>query len=377
MNNRLKYIITGFMLVLICCGIALLSNRDNAKQEITHSVSNSKIEQNRSIDLSQNIQDKSTQNDHSESDDSFKMPVQMNDQAFKSQYGNLPSSLRRTEIPGNLMVDMSGKLIVTEDLRDVFEYFLSGMGEEPYETLIARIEEYLKYALPDSASQEAIEILHSYLTYKKKLEELESDKSIIEGREDRIAALKDILSQRMLVRRQCLSPDVVDAFFGESEKYDLFTLGRIEIEQNAVLSEQEKESRLIELEEQLPEHMKERRQEYRTRQKLQKTIDEIRQKGGSEEEVFQARAEIFGPEAAERLAELDKQTANWENRLHQFTEGMKSITQQKELSDDEKQERINELKYDLFDDTEISRVDAIIQSAMNAIQKSMNQPTNQ
>lgn len=43
----------------------------------------------------------------------------------------LPTSFRGTSVDGSFSVDASGNLLITRDIRNLFDYFLSAVGEEP------------------------------------------------------------------------------------------------------------------------------------------------------------------------------------------------------------------------------------------------------
>lgn len=43
----------------------------------------------------------------------------------------LPTSFRGTSVDGSFSVDASGNLLITRDIRNLFDYFLSAVGESP------------------------------------------------------------------------------------------------------------------------------------------------------------------------------------------------------------------------------------------------------
>ncbi|MBF0118344.1 MAG: hypothetical protein HQK79_05870 [Desulfobacterales bacterium] len=228
---------------------------------------------------------------------------------YKSKYGNLPNSLKGTEIDGNLVVDDSGKLIINKDIRYCFEYFLSASGEEPIETIRGRIEEYIQNKLPKEAAKEASDILDSYFKYKSRLGEVEKQSSLADIKDNQ-ERLEKILEQRISVRKETMQPKVAEAFFAEEEAYDKFTLKCMALKEDKTLSDAEKEAKIIQFEEELPESYKMNRKSERERIELEKEVERLKKQGASIEEIKALRTKTLGPEVAERLSELDKEREN-------------------------------------------------------------------
>jgi lipase chaperone LimK len=49
--------------------------------------------------------------------------------------------------------------------------------------------------------------------------------------------------------------------------------------------------------------------------RLEKSVEQMRARGAGDEEVFRARASALHPEAARRLAEVDRDEAHWRRRI--------------------------------------------------------------
>src|SRR5690606_35982898 len=75
----------------------------------------------------------------------------------------MPASLRGTEVDGVFQVDQAGNLLITEDLRRIFDYFLSSIGEESVQQSIARLRAYIGSQLEEPAASQALAILNQYL----------------------------------------------------------------------------------------------------------------------------------------------------------------------------------------------------------------------
>lgn len=280
-----------------------------------------------------------------------------------SKYGPPPRSLRDTQIDGELELDNEGNLLVTHNIRRLFDYFLSAHGEEPMETIIGRIEEYVKEMLPGDAAEKALAILDSYLLYKQGLFALEKDTAELREKNFtetiNLAQAKEVLSIRRELRRKYMQPNVVDAFFGDEEMYEQFTLQRLEIQQNEDLLPEEKSDEIAKLTEQYPQDISFDWRETKNREALHDTTTKMQKEGASAEDIHQVREKAFGKEAAERLAVVDEQRTKWDLRIETYIVAKQKIIRSQELTEPEKEEQIEQLRQESFTERELLRVDVL------------------
>ena len=190
--------------------------------------------------------------------DSDEAHVGNNDQ-YDSRYGALPGLLAGTAPDGELAADKEGQLVVSETIRQRFDYFLSAVSVEGLETCIGRIEENIEKTLPPEAKEQALDILSAYINYKKSIYDLHKNiPSLPASGVDDISKIRDVLENRNAMRREHFSEDVADAFFGAQEVYDSFGIRRLEIHYDKSLSDSEKQVRIAGLEKEMPERMRER-----------------------------------------------------------------------------------------------------------------------
>jgi lipase chaperone LimK len=276
---------------------------------------------------------------------------------YSSKYGPLPESLQGTDVDGELLLDANGNLIISHGLRNLFEYFLSAKNEESLDVILGRIREYIHKQIPDEPAREAIAILESYISYKKKLEEIESPEGLQGEELGTIEAIRDALTRRMLLRRQTMSHEVVNAFFSNEEKYDQFNLQLIEIKQNSVLTPEAKDAEILELEKMLPESIQQMRQEERARSNREQTIKNMRKNGKSEEEIFEFRKNEMGEEAALRWQKLENERKIWNTKVDSFMKQRNEISSDPNLTPQEQKLAIDRLKFESFDESELKRID--------------------
>ncbi len=273
----------------------------------------------------------------------------------------LPKSLQGTEVDGELDVDAAGHLKITRGVRNLFDYFFSAMGEETLPVIVARIKAYIHHKnLPALAEADALRVLDSYVAYKQALSQLPEQPS--PGAHPDVAVLQQRLTAIRDLRRQYLAPDVVTAFFGEDEAYDQFSLARMSILQDKSLSSATKASELAQAMAQLPEDLRQRMQADSQYESLLSLTQEWQQKGGSPQELRQIRENLVGSAAADRLEALDQQRQVFNNKLDQYLQQRQAILSNPNLSADERQGEVEQLRTTSFSAEEQARVKALEQA---------------
>ncbi len=273
-----------------------------------------------------------------------------------SKYGPLPDCLQGTLFIINLSVDKNGDLIISEDIRHLIEYFLTAQLEENRDTVIGRIEEFFNLTLPPDAAMEAYDILHSYLAYKKALTGFDTEAYDGEDNSSLIGGLKIAAAKRFDARRKYLGEEVVEAFFAREEAYDSFTLKRMEIENDDSLDFKKKATLLEEEEEFLPESMKERRQKWRDEQVLRVEIEQLKAAGDNSDKIFKLRSDLYGEKGALALANIDKKRDELKSRFKEYSFDKQKILNSKDITDEEKELNIDEIKRSYFSSKEIIKI---------------------
>lgn len=234
----------------------------------------------------------------------------------------LPPSLEGTWVPdGWNRVDASGALIPTLALRQMFEYFLSALGEESLEQLIARIRATLS-VLEEPARGQALAILGAYLDYKLAVAELEHSWA------GASAADVDTLQQRMneiqALRRTWLDADTAAAFFAREEAIDRFQMERRRIQADPGLTPEQRAAALRQAEARLPEPVRLAREETRQFSRYQQMRETL---ADDPEALAQWRVQTFGPEAAERLAQVEADQRAWQTRWQAYQKERDALLQ--------------------------------------------------
>lgn len=267
----------------------------------------------------------------------------------------LPASFRGTEIYGHLRVDVSGHLIIEQEIRHLFDYFLTSYGEEPLKNSIERLRGYIVQTLQEPARGEALTLLQHYLDYKRELIELErsqpqrSDLDSFARREQSASSL----------RARVFSQEAHLAFFGGEEAYNRFTLERMAIQLNPQLTDEQKGTALQAQRDNLPESLQlvaVTELQFELRQKTA----ELNARGGNAAELRSLRQQLVGSEAAERLEALDVRRTEWQARLAAFREERVRIEATKGLSEGDRQVAIDALIESRFKPEEQLRLEGAL-----------------
>ncbi len=275
-------------------------------------------------------------------------------ETFVTGLENLPASLRGTDVDGGFVLDEEGQLLPSFRTRQLFDYFLSAQGEEPLATILARITAYIYQQLPIEAAQAAEALLHNYIEYLAAADSYESVKPNMQQLD--FAQLSDFKQELKTLRAGYFDAATQDAFFGEEDAYDEYTFARLEVLNNEALSATQKAERIAELTAQMPAAFQAERSELEQLSTLRTLTDELQQTNGSVEELYALRSELVGEEGAKRLAQLDEQRAQWQQRVDAWLAERQRVLSNGNLSDIDKAEQIDALRAQHFNEQETLRI---------------------
>lgn len=261
----------------------------------------------------------------------------------------LPASLEGTDADGVLEADAAGHLVISIELRRLFDHFLAASGEEPIATMRARIIAVLRARLPATAAAEAIEILDRYLAYR------DAARRLVPPSADPVAGLDQVHD----LRGKMFSPAVVKAFFADEEAAIYAALARRDVLADTTLSPAERERRLAEIDARTPAAVRDARAAAMAPLYELNRETALRASGASDEQIAAARTAALGPDAAARLADLDRAHAAWDARLAQFRAERAALLADPRLDDAERRRRIDDLLARSFTPPERIRVEAL------------------
>ena len=270
----------------------------------------------------------------------------------------LPSSFVGTEVDGSFRVDAAGNLIISEDIRRIFDYFLASIGEESLDASVSRLRSYIDSQLQEPARARAQMLLDQYLSYKRELVMLERDLPQMAN----LDAMRQRESAVQALRARLFDSETHQAFFAREEGYNRFTLERLAIQHDGRMSAEEKGLAVDRLRASLPEDLQDAVLP-QLQQELRQNTARLQAEGASAAQIRQMRQQLVGAEATTRLEALDSQRENWQKRLGDYIAAKARIEASEGLSSGDKRAAIEALAAERFDERERLRLDAAEQLA--------------
>ncbi|AOZ49263.1 lipase secretion chaperone [Chromobacterium vaccinii] len=270
--------------------------------------------------------------------------------ARQAARGGFAASLVGTR-PDGAAAETGGKLVVDQQLRQLFDYYLATLGERDLAAIRTELRSQLKRALGGGALTQAMGLFDRYVAYKRSLA----------GKEAAAAAnLPRRLELVQAARRQYFSQLELDGLFGDEDRYDDFTARRLAIEANPALSAADKQRMVAQLESRLPSALRAAREEPVKHLALADAEARLKQGGGGEQQLYQLRAGMVGQAAADRLGELDREQAGWQKRLDDFKSERTAILANGGLSAQQRQQAVAQLQSQRFSPQEALRLPAYL-----------------
>ncbi|HEY2774010.1 MAG TPA: lipase secretion chaperone [Candidatus Binatia bacterium] len=261
-------------------------------------------------------------------------------------------SLAGTEVAGGLLVDASGNFVPGPEAVELFEYFLSTIGEKPVEQILADIRNEIRRRLQAPAVDQALAFLDRYMLYR--------DRGVALGLSDPGSDdLRARFESLRALRREIFGPELSDRLFGDAEAEAEVAIEQQEVAKDPDLSDEEKKAKIDKLYENLPPAARQAYEQSKAVETLEEDEAKIRASGGGDEDIRTLRVERFGEDGADRLETLDKERAQWNSRFDDYRSARDGILADASLSDAQKQAAIDRLQQQRFNDNERIRVKAL------------------
>lgn len=273
------------------------------------------------------------------------------------------TSLQGTMVDGGLTQDANGNLILNIQVRDLFDYFLSSVGEISPQDAIAEIRAYAYSHVDEKAAAQAMALLETYLHFKTDVAALMEQSIPPEAQQDEsqiLANLRYGLNQISALRGQYFTADARDAFFADEEAYATFTIDSLSIQQSD-LSNTEKANLLAAAEAKLPENLRNVR-ESMLNEVERSTQQQALLESGDQGALYQNLSEEYDPQTVDTIMTEYANDAEFQQRYQAYSAALS----QSDGSETSRQA----LQASYFKDYELNKVatfDSINQ------QKSLNQ----
>lgn len=271
---------------------------------------------------------------------------------------SLPASFSGTSVDGIFRLDADGNLLISEDIRRIFDYFLAAVGEEPLRASVERLRAYIAAQLPANAREQALVLLNQYLDYKRELVLLERDLPQMAN----LDALRQREAAVQALRARIFDSETQQAFFAREQAYNQFTLQRLAILHDSQLDDAGKAAAIDQLRNSLPAEMQDAVLPQLQNELRQQTA-QLQASGAKPEQIRQLRQQLVGAEATQRLEVLDQQRQTWKKRIAQYRVDKAAIENNTGMSAGDKRAAIAQLATESFDERERLRLEAAEQLA--------------
>ncbi|WP_426337788.1 lipase secretion chaperone [Pseudoduganella sp. S-14] len=258
-------------------------------------------------------------------------------------------SMAGTEPDGRLGA-AGDALKVDAELRHLFDYYLSALGEAELPAIHAGIEQELARRLKPAAADQARRLLGQYLAYKRALAEAGQDVSAPAAGTAFAAAARQRLLAMQELRKRYFSPAEAAGLFGDTDARDQDAIARLELVDDKSLTPSQRLQKLADLDRKLAPALQEERAAPQRVLNLEQQVEAARNGGASEDDIFRLRAAAFDPQAANRLAQLDREQAAWLRRIAAYRAASAGLG--------ENQAAIQQLRDNLFTSSEQRRLGA-------------------
>ena len=224
-------------------------------------------------------------------------------------------SMAGTQPDGQLDAASGGALKVDSELRHLFDYYLSALGEAELPAIRAGIEQELERRLKPAEAAEAKRLLGQYLAYKRALADAERTQAVPAGGTSFAAAARNRLLAMQDLRKRFFSPTEAAGLFGDTDARDLDAIARLELVDDKTLTPSQRLQKMADLDRNLPPALLQERAAPLRIVNVEQQVEAARGAGASDDDIFRLRSAAFDPQAASRLAQLDREQAEWLRRV--------------------------------------------------------------
>lgn len=209
----------------------------------------------------------------------------------------------------------NGALMVDTELERLFADFISAYGDQPPAAMTADMEQQIVQHFKPDAVSEAKRLFERYLAYRHALHGAERGRPVSGSP---VAAARERIETKRRIRAQYFNTQESEALFALEDASEMDAAERLEINQNAALTEAQRQERLEALNYAAPPVLRAAQEAPLKAARLEEATQKLRADGASEEDVFRLRAEAFSPEVAQRLMEAEQKEKVWQNRVASY-----------------------------------------------------------
>jgi lipase chaperone LimK len=271
-------------------------------------------------------------------------------------------SMQDTLPDGDLQIPQAGShpgaagALAYGELKRLFDYYLSAVGEQSIEVITQQIRGELERRLPTPQAAKAQRLLALYIEFKRELVRLDSQPQLVGNG---VQAIRARMLAMQDVRSRFFNEEETQGIFGFEDAYDMDAIARLEISQNSALNALQKQQQLAVVDVAMPANLRREREASSVVARVEQQAQDLRAKGASGDDIYRMRAKEFDPQAAARLAEVDREEVAWKARIAQYLDARsKLLKTQTNATESERQTGIAQLQQTYFTEAERPRLAA-------------------
>ncbi|MBL4659235.1 MAG: hypothetical protein JKY19_02685 [Alcanivoracaceae bacterium] len=200
---------------------------------------------------------------------------------------------------GAVNLDAYGTVLIDQDLRRLFDYFFTAIGELSLQQIRNQLQSFAQEQLTQQQIQQVLLLFDKYHAYLSSADQFAAQLSSGLSQAERMAILSEF-------RFDTLGAEMSKAFFIDEENYINFLLANKHRQNNDEFSDQQTNWLLAE----------------NNATAYQDTVIENRifndSQSISETDIHTHRVNEYGADAADRLAQLDVQRQQWKNTVDEY-----------------------------------------------------------
>ena len=235
-----------------------------------------------------------------------------------------PASLAGTDVDGAIALDANGRLVRSLGIRRLFDYWLTTLGEQDLAAIRQQIAAMATATGGPGVSTQVLALFDDYVAY------LQSAESIVASSMEPTELLR-VHEALYALRREYLGT-WADAFFADEESALIEQITQIQIRQDPDLDPATRQYLLERWEETLSDGARHARLAATAHHEVIDHNRDMRHAEYTESEKRQEWAEVYGPEAAERLAAMEVSRTTFAQNRDAFLEAYREVMADPDLS---------------------------------------------
>lgn len=257
----------------------------------------------------------------------------------------ISSSLEGTNIDGALQANVHNELILNNDIRDFFDYFLSTADDVGIDVAIAEIQRYTNQYLPEPAKTDALKLLEGYLRFKQTEYQLQQTPITQDSLSDlgALALMRESFEILKTSRQNLFTKEQDQALFGLEDTYAEHTLATLELMADESLNQDQRNDGLAMLEAKLPPELSNSFAETRSDNKQAEMVEALVESSLDDSQVHsRLQAQGLSVDSANDVIARRQQQAEFSKNYQLYTQSLANLDQKQEGFQGQKQALIRQ-----------------------------------